>query len=114
MIQHLKSIKGPGEKVFPGFNTKGCWLHENQKWKRGYYTTWRNEIQRDAKLQGIWIKHFRETMLTRNNGIEAGLGNWMAGHYMPGVSAQSYDLPTKRIREAVESTPVPECFYEIG
>jgi len=110
---HLKSIKRNSNLVFPGFNSKGSFLHTPQKWKRGYYTTWRSEIQPEAGLSELKIKHFRETMITRNNGIEAGLGNWIAGHYMPGVSAQNYDLPTQRIRDAIERTPVPDCFNQI-
>lgn len=108
---HLKSIMKKSNRVFPGFNTKGSRLHSG--WKRGFYTSWRAEIQPEAGLSGIDIRHFRETMVTRNNGIEAGLGNWIAGHYMPGVSAQNYDLPTQRVRDAVDRTPVPECFNEI-
>ncbi len=113
VISHLKSIKRNSRLVFPGFKTKGCFLRGSQTWKNGYYTTWRRDIQGTANLSGIYIKHFRETMVTRNNGIEAGLGNWIAGHYMPGVSAQNYDLPTQRIRDAIDRTPVPDCFNEI-
>lgn len=113
VIEHLKSIKRNSNLVFPGFKTKGCFLQEKQVWKNGYYATWRGEIQTEAGMSEVKIKHFRETMITRNNGIEASLGNWIAGHYMPGVSAQHYDLPTQRIRDAIERTPVPECFLEI-
>lgn len=113
VVKHLRSVQRSSPQIFAGFRTPGHHNARTGKWKRGYYTTWRNEIQPAAELSGIWIKHFREAMITRNNGIEPGLGNWIAGHYMPGVSAQNYDLPTKRIREAVESTPVPECFYEL-
>ncbi len=109
---HLKSIKRKSNLVFPGFKTKGCYLKEKQLWKNGYYTTWRNEIQPDAGLTGIKIKHFREAMITRNNGIEPGLGKWIAGHYMPGVTEQFYDFPTQRIRNAITRTPVPDCFNE--
>lgn len=113
VIEHLNSIKRSSHQIFAGFQTTGHYSRKRNRWKRGYYTTWRNEIQPEAKLQGIEIKHFRETMLTRNNGIEAGLGNWIAGHYMPGVSAQNYDLPTRRIREAIESIEPPACFYDL-
>ncbi|MBV09012.1 MAG: hypothetical protein CMN21_07310 [Rubinisphaera sp.] len=115
VMAHLESIKRNSTHVFPGFRSKGSWLAKPGKWKNGYYTTWRRDIQGLKPGQdGILIKHFRETMLTRCNGIDAGLGNWIAGHYMPGVSAQNYDLPTARIREAIAKTPVPDCFYDLG
>ena len=115
VIEHLRSIKGHSERVFPGFNTTGCFLHKPQKWKRGYYSTWRSEICAHATLEAdVVLKNFRETMLTRFNGIEPGLGNWIAAHHVPGVSAMHYDLPTHRIRAAVEAAPVPQCFQEIG
>lgn len=113
VIAHLQSVKRNSKHIFSGFRTPGYFRKETGDWKRGFYTTWRHEIQPAASLSEIDIKHFRETMVTRNNGIEAGLGNWIAGHYMPGVSAQSYDLPTQRIRDAIERTPVPDCFNEI-
>lgn len=115
-IRHLRSISNHSHRVFPGFNSRGCFLKRTGKWKTGYYTTWRNEIFRTSEIETyIVLKNFRETMLTRFNGNadEPGLGNWIAGHYVPGVSAQCYDLPTKRIRKAIESVTVPACFEEI-
>jgi integrase len=111
--QHLRSIKGHSERMFPGFNTPGCFLKKTGTWKRGYYATWNNEICRAAGLD-IDIKHFRERAVTFYNGLEPGLGGWIAGHYMPGVTAQNYDLPTLRIRDAMNSAQVPDCFFEIG
>lgn len=112
--QHLRSIKGHAERMFPGFNRAGCYLRAKQKWEPGYYATWRREICGQAGLAELNIKHFRERAVTFYNGIEPGLGGWIAGHYMPGVTAQNYDLPTRRIREAICSAPVPACFAEIG
>ncbi|TWT57713.1 hypothetical protein KOR42_10770 [Thalassoglobus neptunius] len=108
--RHLRSIQSDDDMVFPGFRSPGCYLHQQKRWKRGYYATWRAEILPAANVVDLQIKHFRERVVTEYNAIEDKLGNWIAGHYVPGVSAQNYDLPTKRIREAVESAPVPECF----
>ena len=97
--RHLLSIRGFAERVFPGFNTAGCYLKKQHRWKRGYYTTWREEIgAAEDFTPPITLKHFREAMVTRYNGIEPGLGNWIAGHHVPGVSAEHYDLPTQRVR----------------
>lgn len=113
--KHLRSIKGHAERVFPGFNSPGCYLRARRKWKRGYNATWRGEIQAAAGLlQQVTIKNFRERVVTRYNAIHAGLGSWIAGHYMPGVTAQNYDLPTDQIRDLICSAPVPACFAEIG
>ena len=38
----------------------------------------------------------------------------LAAHYVPGVSAQFYDMPTTRIRDAIDSTVLPDCFYDLG
>lgn len=114
VIAHLRSIQGHSERVFPGFTTPGFRRRQTGQWKRGYYTTWRNEIGAELLPQPILLKHFRESMVTRYNEIQSDLGAWVAAHYMPGVTAQHYDLPTRRIREAIESAPVPACFREIG
>lgn len=110
--QHLRSIKGHSERVFPGFETPGSRLHGGVK--RGYYATWNHEIVAQAELAvPVQLKHFRQRVVTYYNGIEPGLGGWIAGHYMPGVTAQHYDLPTQRIRQAICSAPVPACFREL-
>lgn len=112
--RHLRSIRGHAERVFPGFNTPGCFLKRPQRWKRGYYTTWRSEITAGAGIEeSIILKNFRESVVTRYNGIEPGLGAWIAAHHVPGVTAMHYDLPTQRIRQAIESAAVPECFCEV-
>ncbi|HWL07975.1 MAG TPA: hypothetical protein VNQ76_06210 [Planctomicrobium sp.] len=114
-IAHLKSIKGHSERVFPGFNTPGCFLQKTQKWKRGFRATWNSEICPNASIDDpITLKHFRERVLTRYNAMHSGLGSWILGHYMPGVSAQNYDLPTDQIRELICSAPVPDCFQMVG
>lgn len=111
--KHLRQIKGHANRVFPGFNSPGCFLHKTGKWKRGFYTTWKNEICRNAGIEiPIQLKHFRERVVTHYNEIEPGLGAWIAGHFVPGVTAQNYDLPTKRIRDVIESAPVPACFID--
>lgn len=113
VLSHLKSIRGHSERVFPGFDTPGCKLRK-RGWKRGYYTTWRHEIGAEEMQPKIWLKHFRESMVTRYNDLWPDLGAWVAAHYMPGVTAQSYDLPTARVREIISSAAVPACFQEIG
>ena len=114
-IAHLKSIQGYSERVFPGFNSRGCFLKTPQAWKRGYYATWRAEICPPAQLEvPITLKHFRERVLTTYNAISPGLGSWILAHYMPGVSAQNYDLPTNQIRDLICGAPVPEFFSEVG
>lgn len=112
---HLRGIQGPeSARVFPGFNSPGCHLRSPDRWKPGYYATWRHEIcEQAALLAPIQLKHFRERVVTRYNAMHPGLGSWIAGHYVPGVSAQSYDLPTDQIREVLGSAPVPECFRSI-
>lgn len=128
---HLRSIRGGGAHVFPGFRTAGHFSHKLLTWKPGYYTTWRYEICRAAGLAEssivesadgrrgtnwdatVDIKHFRERVVTKYNARHPGLGSWIAGHYMPGVSAQNYDLPTDQIRDEIENTPVPDCFRQV-
>ncbi len=89
-------------------------VDEQVKFPPGYYATWRHEIcEQAALLAPIQLKHFRERVVTRYNAMHPGLGSWIAGHYVPGVSAQSYDLPTDQIREVLGSAPVPECFRSI-
>ena len=66
------------------------------------------------------MKNLRQTAITEFNDIGDGsgrlLGGWVAGHYMPGVTAQNYDVPTKAIRDAFERRErelMPECFHEL-
>ena len=113
VARHLRSIKGHSEKVFSNFKSTGCFLQKTQSWKPGYYATWRSEISLGLAPE-ITFKHFRETMVTRYNRIQKDLGGWIAGHFIPGVTAQNYDLPTAAIREAIESAPVPRCFAEVA
>lgn len=109
-IRQGAAVRGFG-RVFPGFNSPGCFLKSKGKWKTGFRATWRREIfGRSGISQQIDLKHFRERAVTFYNGIFDGLGSWVAGHSVPGVTAQHYDNPTARIREAIEASPVPECF----
>ena len=110
VIDQLRRIRGRSYRCFPGFKTTGHQDNETGKWKRGFYTTLRTEIVPRAGVD-ITFKHFRQSVVTRYNGIEPGLGSWIAGHFVPGVSAQNYDLPTERIRKAIEAAPVPKSFY---
>lgn len=111
---HLESTQSSTDPVFPGFRTAGH-RKTSGKWKRGYYTTWRHEIQANSEIfEPIMLKHFRQRVVTRYNAMHPGLGSWIAGHYMSGVSAQNYDLPTDQIREVICSAPVPSFFHEIG
>lgn len=107
----LRSIRGHSERVFPGFHSKGSVLSRGKRAgtvKRGYYTTWNQEISGHADvLATVKMKHFRETAVTRWNGVRPNLGSWIAAHYMPGVTAQHYDHPTREIREAIEAFEVP-------
>lgn len=110
----LRSIRGYSDRVFPGFKTVGCWLNKEQRWKRGYRTTWRSEICARAELSApIQFKNFRESMITRLNGIEPNLGAWAAGHSIPGVTAQFYDLPTDRIRDGFNQTALSPRVLEL-
>lgn len=110
---HLRLIEQPTGRILAGFKTTGHRAKKTGKWKPGYYSTWRNEL---CPVLGreFPFKLFRESMVTRYNAIEDKLGSWIAGHFVPGVSAQSYDVPTERIRAAIESAPVPKSFLRIA
>jgi integrase len=114
VIAHLKSIRGHSERMFPRFNTSGSVSRRGGKIKRGYRVTWRREIGGATIAPAVTFKHFRESMVTRYNTLRPDLGAWIAAHYIPGVTAQHYDLPSAEIRAAIESAPVPTCFHEIG
>lgn len=113
VADHLRSIRSNRERIFHGFNSSGCLL--KGEIKRGYRATWRFEIGADDLEEPVRFKHFRESMITRYNSISSGrlIGNWIAAHQIPGVSAQNYDLPTKDVRDAIEAATVPDCFKEI-
>ena len=110
---HLRLIEQPTGRILAGFKTTGHRAKKTGKWKPGYYSTWRSEL---CPVLGreFPFKLFRESMVTRYNAIEDKLGSWIAGHFVPGVSAQSYDVPTERIRAAIESAPVPKSFLRIA
>jgi integrase len=111
-LRLLRSIRGPSQRVFPGFNTTGHQRGDG-RWKKGYYTTWRSEITAGAELLApVQLRNLRESAVTRWNDIKTDLGDWIAAHYMPGVNAQHYDYPTREIRDAVESFAVPPEIVE--
>lgn len=111
VFESIRALRGLDPiYVFP-LRTKGHFSLRNNCWIPGYYTAWRAHIQPAAGIgEPVLFKNFRETMVTNLNAVEPSLGNWIAGHYMPGVSAQNYDLPTQRIRRAIESVEIPNCF----
>lgn len=116
-IRHLDRIRplrwAQDDRVFRGFNSRGFLADDGSIARRGFGSTWRVEICGAAAIDPpIAFKNFRETAVTRYNAIEPGLGAWIAGHYVPGVTAQHYDYPSERIRAAVESAPVPEVFLD--
>jgi len=128
----LRSLASrPGDRVF-SISHKGTWT-QSKGWVPGYYTTWSRDILpagRFAVQRGpashkqacnsvpgvrpnLMFHHFRKTMLTQLNCYSDKAGNWVAAHYMPGVSDQFYDTPTERVTRAVEAREaerLPECF----
>ncbi len=61
----------------------------------------------------LMFHHFRKTMVTELNIYSNAAGNWVAAHYMSGVSEVFYDTPTERISKAVadrEADRLPQCF----
>ena len=120
-IAHLRSIKGRTEELFGFyFRTPGGKLKATSdrpaKWVNGWRTTWRNEILPAAGFHDgdVNIKHFREMMATRYNEIDPGVSKWIAGHAEEGTTEKFYELPTKRVRRAIESAVWPKCFHDIG
>lgn len=113
---------------------KGTWTAKGG-WKPGYYTTWSRDILPAGKFQiergpaefqqatnavegafpNLLFHHFRKTMVTELNCYSAAAGNWVAAHYMPGVSEQFYDTPTERVSKAVqarEDERLPDCWKQ--
>lgn len=131
-----------GGRLFHGFSKPGNWNHSQTRephWIAGFYATWNREIcpvasvipgvgpeslvcevsQRADAVPPIQLKTFRQTMVTELNDFSKRvnscrpLGAWVAGHYVPGVTAASYDYPEQDVRDAVqirESERLPECF----
>lgn len=127
-----KSLSSELKNPIFGLIPKGNWSRR-EKWKKGYYTTWsrdilpagRFEVKKGPEehkvaslapvdvLPNVMFKHFRKTMVTELNCHSAQAGNWVAAHYMSGVSEVYYDMPTERITTAVferEAQRLPECF----
>lgn len=131
----LLSLKDRGHSgaVF-GVLKKGTWT-KSSGWKPGYYTSWSRDILPAGRFQvnrgpedfqaacnvvenvrpNLLFHHFRKTMVTELNIYSAQAGNWVAAHYMPGVSEQFYDTPTERIAKAVqarEDERLPQCWKD--
>lgn len=118
VAEHLRSIRTQynRDRVFYGFNTVGHY-NSRRRWKPGWRSTWRREICEHAELtEPVLFKNFRQRVVSEYNASfpSIKLGSWIAGHSLPGVSAQNYELPTREIRAAIESAPIPDCFREIG
>jgi hypothetical protein len=113
---------------------KGSW-NKSEGWKTGYYCTWSRDILPAGRFEvrkgpsehkaaslaapdvrpNLMFHHFRKTMVTELNIYSGQAGNWVAAHYMSGVSEVFYDLPTERIQKAVadrEAERLPECFKQ--
>lgn len=130
----LRSIKTCSPQIFAGINTCGTWA-KTIGWHPGYYTTWSRDILNNAHFEinrgpeelqlqsrqwpdvrpNLMFHHFRKTAVTQLNVYSANAGAWVAGHHIPGVTANHYDQPDERIYRAVrdrERERLPECFYE--
>ncbi len=130
-IRSLNPI--PGQRIF-GRIPRGCWT-STEKWKPGYYTTWSRDILPAGRFEvnrgpaehqaacaaaadvrpNLMFHHFRKTMVTELNIYSGQAGNWVAAHYMSGVSERYYDTPTERIAKAVtdrERERLPQCFKD--
>lgn len=133
IVRALQSI-GTTEGPIFGKLSKGNWT-KKVGWKRGYYTTWSRDILpagRFAVCKGppehkalcakaedvrpnLMFHHLRKTMVTELNIYSAQAGNWVAAHYMGGVSEMFYDMPTERIAKAVrdrEHDRLPAEFHD--
>lgn len=120
----------------PIFGTiqRGSWC-QSDGWKPGYYTVWSRDIlpaggfivKRGPKTHkeqcaaatdarpNLLFHHFRKTMVTELNVYSGQAGNWVAAHYMSGVSEKYYDMPSERIAKAVadrERDRMPQCFKD--
>ncbi len=134
IVRALLSLQSGESQAGPLFGRipKGNWC-KREGWKKGYYTTWSRDIlpagrfavrkgppehkaaslTPDDVLPNVIFNHFRKTMVTELNCYSAQAGNWVAAHYMSGVSEVYYDMPTERITTAVfqrEADRLPECF----
>lgn len=136
IVRALRSLSTyqPGQQTGPifGVMNRGTWSR-NSGWKEGYYTAWSRDILPAARIEvkkgpaehkaasllaedvrpNLLFHHFRKTMVTDLNIYSGQAGNWVAAHYMGGVSEQFYDTPTERIAMAVqarEDERLPECF----
>lgn len=123
----------------------GCYNRRRRRWEYGYTTVWRRDIclangivPHDTKqkplpkrvlsilppdpVPTILMKNLRQTAITQLNDLgtdESGrpLGSWAAAHYIPGTTAQNYDMPTEAIRKAFERREremLPSCFLTLA
>jgi hypothetical protein len=106
-LRSIRPVSGGPSRVFAGFDTPGSFRLAKQRWREGYYTTWRRDISEG--LERVTFKHFRERIVSRFNAVHPGMGHWMAGHSI-GSLQMAYDQPTDKIRELIEAVPVPACF----
>lgn len=132
-LRNRRSLANHSESIF-GVIKRGTWT-VSKGWVEGYYTTWSRDILPAARISvnrgpaefqaacnarpglspNILFHDFRKCMVTELNIYSTQAGNWVAAHYMPGVSEQFYDTPTERIATSVaarESERLPECFYQ--
>jgi len=110
--QHLRKwreVAPPGERIFEGFKKRGHVDHKTGRTFSGYYVTWSSTIT-DGIEPKPQIKTLRADLVTELNDIQDGVGGWAAGHTPVGVTDRNYDKPSKRVRLAFESRPVPPCF----
>ena len=78
------------------------------------------EAKRLGRLPVVKIKHFRELMVSEVNSMSGAvgsvrkLGNWIAAHYMAGVSEQHYDDPGDEIAAVLNhrDQTLPSAFRE--
>lgn len=134
MINALRSIKSCSTRIFAGISTCGTWA-KSIGWHPGYYTTWSRDILPAARFiinrgpvelqeasrawpdsrPNVMFHHFRKTAVSQLNIYSDKAGAWVAGHSIPGVTAQHYDRPDERIIKAVhdrERDRLPSCFRE--
>jgi len=133
-LQSLPTNTGANVGPIFGVMNRGTWSI-NHGWKEGYYTIWSRDILPAARIEvkkgpdehkaasllpadvrpNLLFHHFRKTMVTELNIYSGQAGNWVAAHYMSGVSEVFYDTPTERIAKAVqdrENERLPDCWKQ--
>lgn len=108
-LRRWQAVAPPGERIFSGFAKRG---HINRRTGRtfaGYYVTWNQQVT-DGIDPRPQIKTLRADMVTELNDVQDGVGGWAAGHSPVGVTEKNYDKPSRRVKQAFASRPVPPCF----